>query len=148
MPHFEGWFNCLCSVTCQGNGEVSICGTNSKMLGLYNLEGELKISVQTKSGYAPQDISVSKDGKLVYTDISNRTANIVNDSQIDELIRLHGWIWSGKPLYIFNSSTSDLLVFMVSDDDKQTKMCITPTSQRNEVFSSLMCRHQVQPQCC
>lgn len=52
-PHFDGWFNCLCSVTCQGNGEVSICGTNSKMLGLYNLEGELKISVQTKSGYAP-----------------------------------------------------------------------------------------------
>lgn len=42
-PHFDGWFNCLCSVTCQGNGEVSICGTNSKMLGLYNLEGELKI---------------------------------------------------------------------------------------------------------
>lgn len=51
--HFDGWFNCLCSVTCQGNEEVSICGANSKMLGLYNLEGELKISVQTKSGYAP-----------------------------------------------------------------------------------------------
>ncbi|XP_061193417.1 tripartite motif-containing protein 3-like [Saccostrea echinata] len=85
---------------------------------LYNLEGKLLKSIQTKSGNIPLDIAVTKSGEPIYTDLNERTVNIVKDIKIQEVIRLFGW----KPYNVCCTSLGDLLVTMVSDDEKQAKV--------------------------
>lgn len=57
-------------------------------------------------------------GDLVYTDDGNRTVNIVRNTQIYTLIIMQGW----EPRNICITSSGDLLVVMISDIDKQTKL--------------------------
>ncbi|XP_078341285.1 uncharacterized protein LOC111109014 [Crassostrea virginica] len=88
------------------------------ILRLYNLQGELLRSVQTKSGYNPKDIAVTRSGDLVYTDPSDSSINLVSGTQIQTLIKLQGWIPHGLCI----TSSGDLLISMRSDDGKQTKV--------------------------
>nr|XP_034315032.1 tripartite motif-containing protein 3 [Crassostrea gigas]XP_034315033.1 tripartite motif-containing protein 3 [Crassostrea gigas] len=109
--------NRLYNVSCLRDEELWTRGLDNKMR-LYNLQGELVKSVQTKSGYAPWDIAVTRSGDLVYTDGNNRTVNIVKNTQIETVISLRGW----TPLNVCSTSSGDLLVVVNSDDDKQTKV--------------------------
>lgn len=61
---------------------------------------------------------MTRNGNLVYTDITDKTVNIVKDTQIYELIKLTYW----RPLNVCSTFSSDLLVFMSSDDNIQTKL--------------------------
>ncbi|XP_061177565.1 E3 ubiquitin-protein ligase TRIM36-like [Saccostrea echinata] len=106
----------LYSVTCLSDEEIWTCGLD-KIMKLYNLQGKLLKSIQTKSGNDPCDIAVTRSGDLVYTDPDTRTVNIVKNKQIEEVIRLQGW----TPRYICSTSSGDLLVTMVSGD-KQLKV--------------------------
>ena len=112
-----GYKNRLCSVSCLSDNEFWTRGGDST-LRLYNLQGELLKSVQTKSGNMPEDITVTQNQDLVYTDFIDRSINIVKDTQIQPLITVRGW----KPLYLCNTSSGDLLVTMVSDDYQQSKV--------------------------
>ncbi|XP_052681821.1 uncharacterized protein LOC128162619 [Crassostrea angulata] len=85
-------------------------------IDLYDRNGKLLRSIQTKSGYTPVDIAVTKSGSLVYTDVFRHTVNIERRSQIEDLIRI-----SGKPLSICSTSSEDLLV-MVKDWTNKTKV--------------------------
>ncbi|XP_052684425.1 tripartite motif-containing protein 3-like [Crassostrea angulata] len=108
--------NRLGSVSCLSDEELWTRGWDNKMR-LYNLKGKLVKSVKTKSGNDPRDIAVTRSGDLVYTD-DDRTVNIVKNTQIQTVIRLRGW----SPLCVCSTSSGDLLVVLVSDDYKPTKV--------------------------
>ncbi|XP_062603325.1 E3 ubiquitin-protein ligase TRIM36-like [Saccostrea cucullata] len=104
----------LNSVTCLGDEEIWTCG-NSKVMKLYNLQGKLLKSIQTKSKIPPREIAVTEYGELVYTDEVTRTVNLVKNKQIEELIRLMGWI----PENVCVDASGDLLVTMASDTESK-----------------------------
>ncbi|XP_019928992.3 E3 ubiquitin-protein ligase TRIM71-like [Magallana gigas] len=111
-----GQSNELCSVSCLSDDEVWTSGRDSTMR-LYNLHSKLVKSIQTKSGNIPMDIAVTQSGELVYTDPNDRTVNIVKNTQIQTVIRLQGW----GPLNVCITASGDLLVVMITDDQKQAK---------------------------
>ena len=105
------------------------------IIKLYNLQGKLLKSIQTITGNTPDDITVTRGGDLVYTDYGDRSINVVyvthikplfrllgtkskTDVLIRTLVKLKGW----TPRYLCSTSLDDLLVMMISDDGKQTKV--------------------------
>ncbi|XP_056022956.1 E3 ubiquitin-protein ligase TRIM71-like [Ostrea edulis] len=111
-------YNRLYSVSCLSEDQVWTCGPLNKTMNLLNLQSELLTSIQTKSGNAPEDIAVTRDGDLVYTDDIYRAINLIKNKQIQTVITLQGWY----PLSVCSTASDDLLVTMVSDDVKQSKV--------------------------
>nr|XP_022309604.1 uncharacterized protein LOC111115235 [Crassostrea virginica]XP_022309605.1 uncharacterized protein LOC111115235 [Crassostrea virginica]XP_022309606.1 uncharacterized protein LOC111115235 [Crassostrea virginica] len=109
-------YDYLYHVSCLSDEEIWTRGDN-KIMKLYNLNGELLKSVQTKSGNMPEDIAVTQSGGLVYADYKDRSINLVSGTQIQTLITLRGW----KPLGLCSTSSGDLLVTMTSNDGNQSK---------------------------
>ncbi|XP_019918221.3 tripartite motif-containing protein 2 [Magallana gigas] len=112
-----GQYNKLRSVSCLSDDEVWTSGQDN-MMRLYNLHSKLLKSIQTKSGNLPYDIAVTQSGELVHTDYKDRTVNIVKNTQIQTVIKLQGWY----PLYVCCTSSGDLLVVMITDNKKQSKV--------------------------
>ncbi|XP_056008124.1 E3 ubiquitin-protein ligase TRIM71-like [Ostrea edulis] len=105
----------LFSVSCLSEDQVWTRGDNDTMK-LLNLQSKLLTSIQTKSGKQPQDIAVTRDGDLVYTDSNN--INLVKNKQIQTVITLQGW----RPGGVCCTAGNDLLVIMYSDDGEQSKV--------------------------
>uniref|UniRef100_K1PY58 Tripartite motif-containing protein 3 n=1 Tax=Magallana gigas TaxID=29159 RepID=K1PY58_MAGGI len=112
-----GESNTLRSVSCLGDDDVWTFGGDN-MMRLYNLHSKLVKSIQAKSGKIPEDVAVTQSGELVYTDPDDRTVNIVKNTQIQTVIRIQGWF----PLFICVTSSGDLLVVMIRDDEIQAKV--------------------------
>eukprot|EP00105_Crassostrea_gigas_P042367 XP_019926515.1 PREDICTED: tripartite motif-containing protein 2 [Crassostrea gigas] len=110
----------LCGVSCLRDDKIWVCGDGENTIRLYDLGGNLAKSIPTKSGNKSSEthVTVTMSGDLVYTDFSNRTVNIVKNTQTQTLIRLRGW----KPYDVCSTSTGDLLVVMESDDMRQAKV--------------------------
>nr|XP_034334628.1 E3 ubiquitin-protein ligase TRIM71-like [Crassostrea gigas] len=129
QTQYGGYSSHLTSVTCHSDDEIWVCSYNSKMMHLYNLQGELMKSVQTNSGNDPLDIAVTRSGDLVYTDYDDRTVNIVKNTQIQTVIRLQGW----RPFNVCSTSSGDLLVVM-DNNDKQTKVvCYSCSKEKQNI---------------
>nr|XP_034310109.1 tripartite motif-containing protein 45-like [Crassostrea gigas] len=122
-------FEHMFSVTCSTDEQIWTRG-DSNIIKLYNLQGELLESIRTKSGNDPRDITVSKSGHLVYSDFDERTVNIVMNKQISEVIRLRTW----RPLRVNSTVSGDLLVTMVGDKKKRTKVVRCAYSTENQTF--------------
>lgn len=89
-------------------------------MNLVNIEGEVIKSVHTKSGNTTEDIAVtqSESVDLIYTHYNDRSVNIVKNTQIRTLFKVRGW----KPRGICCTSTDDLLVVLVSHENKPAKV--------------------------
>ena len=122
----------LRSVSCLSDNELWTCGNTDKILRLYNLQGELMRSVQTKSGHEPSDIAVNRSGDLAYTDPEDRSINLVSGTKVNKLVTLRGW----RPLSLFvvRSLETSWLSWEVMMINKQ-KLCDTLVPQRNKAFS-------------
>ena len=93
------------SVSCQSNeGFWTICSDNSIKVQTVGR------SICTKTGKRPADIALTRYGDIVYTDLSDRSINIVTNSMTQLLVRLKEWL----PFYVCSTSSGDLLVTMSS----------------------------------
>ncbi|XP_062599506.1 tripartite motif-containing protein 55-like [Saccostrea cucullata] len=106
------------NVACLSDEEILTSGHNNTMKLFSINQGSLLKSITIELGKHPSDITVTKSGDLVYTDPYDRTVNIVKNEKIEEVIRLQNWIPHG----VCSTSSGDLLVIMVSNDNKQTKI--------------------------
>ncbi|XP_078310304.1 uncharacterized protein LOC111137156 [Crassostrea virginica] len=116
QTEYRECINGLRSVSCLSDSELWTFGSEN-IMRLYNLQGELLRSVQTKSGNVPYDIAMTQGGDLVYADIEDSSINLMSGTQIQALITLQGW----TPRGLCITSSGDLLVTMTTDDWKQTK---------------------------
>lgn len=107
----------LRSVSCLNDENIWTFGQDN-IMQLYSLQGKLVKSIKTKSGNRPEDIEVTRNGDLVYTDENDRTVNPVNNSQIETLIKTNEW----TPSNVCNTFTGDFLILLYNDDSKQTKV--------------------------
>nr|XP_022305103.1 E3 ubiquitin-protein ligase TRIM71-like [Crassostrea virginica] len=107
----------LSSIFCKNESAFWTCGED-KDIKLHNLKGELLSSFQSKSGNVPWDLTVTKEGDLIYSDRKDSSINIVKSEGIVELIKLQGWI----PRGVYSTPSGDLLVTMNSEDNEQTKV--------------------------
>ncbi|XP_011435777.3 uncharacterized protein [Magallana gigas] len=90
---------------------------STKDVKCFNIKGVLLHTVSNKSEQRPNDITVDRDGNLLFCDGTSSTVNKVKNGQIEELIRLQGW----SPGYLCVTSNGDLLVTMFSGDKTQSK---------------------------
>lgn len=124
----------LRTVSCLNSNEIWTRGTDN-IMRLYNLQGEQVRAIKTKSKNMPWDITVTRDGHLVYTDMNERTINIVKNSDIHEVNKLPGW----NPYGIHSASSGDLLVVMDGDDHKHTKVVrFSDNEEKNIQFNKLV----------
>nr|XP_034309672.1 uncharacterized protein LOC117683840 [Crassostrea gigas] len=106
-------FNYAKNVSCLTDEDIWTRG-NDNILKLYNLQRGLLKSIQTKSGHCADDIAVTGNGDLIYTDEINRTVNIVKNKEIETVITLQGW----RPCGVCSTSSGNILVVMWNDDIK------------------------------
>lgn len=123
----NGDSNRLRCIPCVSDNEVWTCGLDS-IMRLFNLQGKLVKSIQSKSGRTPSNLEVTRNNNLVYTDYDDKTVNIVQNTQIQTVIKLQGW----KPRCVCSTSTGDLLVLMDSDDAKETKVVRYSSSPKKQ----------------
>lgn len=114
---FNTVYEPLYTVNCLSDEEIWIHGQNNIMT-LYNIYGDTLNSVVTQSGYGALSITLTKTGDLLYTEIFDRTINLMADKKVHQVIKLQGWI----PLFHCSTSTDGLLVTMYCAVSKRTKI--------------------------
>ncbi|XP_062585778.1 tripartite motif-containing protein 3-like [Saccostrea cucullata] len=119
----------LYSVACLSDEGIWTSGDDNTMKLFSINQGSLLKSITTTSGNWPEDITVTKIGDLVYTDYHDRTVSIVKN---EEVIKLQNW----GPDGVCSTSSGDLLVIMISDDDKllQTKVVLYSGSTEKQTI--------------
>ncbi|XP_052696009.1 tripartite motif-containing protein 2-like, partial [Crassostrea angulata] len=104
----------LVSVCCLRDDEVWTSSYDN-ILKLYNLNGKLLKSINTRPWFIPCGIALTGCSSVVFGDSFNGTLNIVKDTGIWEVIRLQGW----TPHGVCSTSSGDLLLLMVSNDRQE-----------------------------
>ncbi|XP_062584840.1 uncharacterized protein LOC134246483 [Saccostrea cucullata] len=106
----------LRSVACVGIDEAWVCGSD-KVMRLVDIHGSLQESVTTSDQCYPDDISVTKQGELIYSDYGSKTVNIVRRGRSETLITTpQGW----TPWELCCTKSGDILVNVYKN--KQNKI--------------------------
>uniref|UniRef100_A0A8W8LTD5 B box-type domain-containing protein n=1 Tax=Magallana gigas TaxID=29159 RepID=A0A8W8LTD5_MAGGI len=89
-------------------------------MNCFDSEGRLTKTIHSSTGEIPNDITVTEDGDILYTDWKSSSINVVKNgtANIEEKITLHGWIPVNLCVTFFN----DLLVSMYKEDGSESKV--------------------------
>ncbi|XP_061182711.1 protein wech-like [Saccostrea echinata] len=108
----------LFKVACVGSDKAWISGRD-KMITCVDIHGAVQDTVTSTCKNFPDDISVTRQGELIYSDGNNRTVNIVRDGKTETLITTpRGWHPSG----LCCTRSGDILVSMVATDRSHLKI--------------------------
>lgn len=106
------------NVACLSDDSFWVSGDDD-IMKLFNVEKDSPLkSIKTISGNTPASITVTPTGEFVFTDYMDKTVNVMKNEKIETVIRLNGWI----PRGVCGTPSGDLLVNMVSEDKKQSKV--------------------------
>ncbi|XP_065937919.1 uncharacterized protein [Magallana gigas] len=105
------------SVTCGSEDKIWLSGFSNE-IKCFNINGSLHQTNTTTLVEWPRDIAVDVNGDLLYSAVRSKTVNILKNGQIEQLIRLQGWV----PAELCISSSGDLLVTMYNDDYTPSKV--------------------------
>ncbi|XP_048743648.2 E3 ubiquitin-protein ligase TRIM71-like [Ostrea edulis] len=110
--------NPLYNVACVGVDEVWVSGDN-KTIRRVDIHGSVRDTVTTTCPDWPGDITVTRQGELVYSDAHKRTVNIVRHGRTETLITTpRGW----HPEQLCCTKSGDILVSMCTTDTSQYKI--------------------------
>ncbi|XP_048740317.2 uncharacterized protein LOC125654400 [Ostrea edulis] len=110
--------NPLFHVACVGVDEVWVSGKD-KIIRRVDIHGSVRDTVTTTCLDWPNDITVTRQGELVYSDANNRTVNIVRHGRTETLITTpQGW----HPGRLCCTKSGDILVSMYTTDFSQHKI--------------------------
>ncbi|XP_062593638.1 uncharacterized protein LOC134255143 [Saccostrea cucullata] len=102
----------LLKIVCVGSAEVWVNGTD-KMICCVDIHGAVQDTVTSTCNRFPNDITVTREEELLYSDAINRTVNIVRDGKTKTLITIpRGW----HPRGLCCTRSGDILVSMNSTD--------------------------------
>ncbi|XP_062604662.1 uncharacterized protein LOC134266439 [Saccostrea cucullata] len=105
-------------IICIGTHEAWARGQD-KFIRRIDLRGSLKSRIATQCKLYPNDISVTKQGELIYSDYDSRTVNIVTKGKIETLITLpRGWYPGG----LCFSRSGGILISMGNLDKSHNKI--------------------------
>jgi hypothetical protein len=107
----------LRNVACVGVDEAWVCGKD-KTIRRVDIHGSVRDTVTTTRQCWPGDITVTRQGELVYSDANNRTVNIVRHGRTETLITPQGW----HPEKLCSTKSGDILVSMGTIDVSQRKI--------------------------
>jgi hypothetical protein len=99
-------------VACAGSDKAWISGKD-EIIHCVDIHGTVQDAVPSTCPEYPSDITVSKEGELIYSDVYNRTVNIVRRGKTEALITIpRGWGSSGLSF----TRSEDILVSMNTID--------------------------------
>ncbi|XP_062569794.1 uncharacterized protein LOC134231834 [Saccostrea cucullata] len=104
-------------ITCIGFNEVWAFGED-KFIRRITMQGSLKDKILTNCEKGPADISVTRQGELIYGDNNSRTVNIVRQGRIETLTLPLGWVLCG----LCCTRSGDFLVSMHTADKSHYKI--------------------------
>lgn len=108
----------LRSVSFQSEQKLWTTATEVSEIKCFNMNGDSINTTTIETGNFPEDIAVTSEGSLLYSDVVCRTVNKFMNGQIQEIIRLQGW----TPGNMCVTSSGDLLVVMCNDAKTQDKV--------------------------
>ncbi|XP_056001413.1 E3 ubiquitin-protein ligase TRIM71-like [Ostrea edulis] len=110
--------NPLYHVACVGVDEAWVSGKD-KTIRRVDIHRSVRDTVTTTCKTWPNDITVTRQGELVYSDVPNSTVNIVRHGRTETLITTpQGW----HPDRLCCTKSGDILVSMFTTDDSQYKI--------------------------
>ncbi|XP_062569815.1 uncharacterized protein LOC134231865 [Saccostrea cucullata] len=105
-------------VACIGSDKAWISGQDKKVTCL-DIHGAVQDTVTSTCDLFPDDITVTRQGELIYSDAYNRTVNIVRDGKTETLITTpRGW----HPDGLCCTRSGDILVSMCTTDKSHRKI--------------------------
>nr|XP_034324676.1 uncharacterized protein LOC105343899 isoform X2 [Crassostrea gigas] len=112
--------SCLYSLACLGNDMVFTTGNNCTIesIKLTIIGGSCVQHTRIESGNRSWDITLDRDGHLVYTDREKQTINLLKNKKTNVFLTLKNW----RPVNICSTLYGDLLAIMDSCDQKHTRV--------------------------
>ncbi|XP_062583959.1 E3 ubiquitin-protein ligase TRIM71-like [Saccostrea cucullata] len=108
----------LLKIACVESNKAWINGQD-KMITCVDIHSAVQDTVTSTCKYLPNDITVTRQGELIYSDSNNRTLNIVRDGKIETQITTpRGW----HPDGLCCTRSGDILVSMFTADRSHRKI--------------------------